>query len=99
MPIGLTTLTFDTIAWPVVSPPRSPESLTTRRIEAFLLSALHSGEATRAQRLRNAMRIWHPDKWEGSWIWLVEERDKARVMEGVAKVARALSELLNAESW
>ncbi|EUC61026.1 hypothetical protein RSOL_380550 [Rhizoctonia solani AG-3 Rhs1AP] len=88
-------LTFQTIPWPVFSQPSSISQLNSRTIGAFLLSSLHDGGgSTRRDRIRNAMRLWHPDKWVGRYMNRVDPRHAQAVKDGVNAVARALTELL-----
>ncbi|KAJ1302039.1 hypothetical protein OPQ81_000874 [Rhizoctonia solani] len=88
-------LTFNNIPWPVFSRPSSISQLNSRTIGAFLLSSLHDGGgSTRRERIRNAMRLWHPDKWMGRYMTRVDPRHAQAVKDGVNAVARALTELL-----
>ena len=88
-------LTFQNIPWPVFSPPSSVSHLNSRTIGAFVLSSLHDGGgSTRRERVRNAMRLWHPDKWVGRYMDKVDPRHAQAVKDGVNAVARALTELL-----
>ncbi|KAH7345625.1 hypothetical protein B0J17DRAFT_640604 [Rhizoctonia solani] len=88
-------LTFQSIPWPVFSQPTSISQLNSRTIGAFLLSSLHDGGgSTRRDRIRNAMRLWHPDKWVGRYMTRVDPRHATAVKDGVNAVARALTELL-----
>ncbi|KAG9091682.1 hypothetical protein FRC06_000460 [Ceratobasidium sp. 370] len=90
-------LTFHNIPWPVFSPPASVSHLNSRTIGAFILSSLHDGGgATRRERIRTAMRLWHPDKWTGRYMTKVDPRHAQVVKEGVDAVAGALAELLTA---
>ncbi|KAF8601579.1 hypothetical protein BDV93DRAFT_400487, partial [Ceratobasidium sp. AG-I] len=88
-------LTFHNIPWPVFSPPTSISQLNSRTIGAFVLSSLHEGGgSTRRERIRNAMRLWHPDKWIGRYMTKVDPRHEQVVRDAVNAVARALTELL-----
>ncbi|KAB5591429.1 hypothetical protein CTheo_5146 [Ceratobasidium theobromae] len=89
-------LTFHNIPWPVFTPPTSISHLNSRTIGAFVLSSLHDGGgSTRRERIRNAMRLWHPDKWMGRYMTKVDPRHAQAVKDGVNAVARALTELLS----
>ncbi|CAE6405903.1 unnamed protein product [Rhizoctonia solani] len=89
-------LTFHNIPWPVFSQPSGVAQLNSKAIGAFLLSSLHDGGgSTRRERIRNAMRLWHPDKWMGRYMTRVDPRHVQSVKDGVNAVARALTELLN----
>lgn len=50
----------------------------------------------RRERLREAMLRFHPDKFEGRILRRVEEKDRARTKEAVAKVVVALNHLMAA---
>jgi len=45
-------------------------------------------------RLREAMKLWHPDKFEGRFMAFVAVSDRAVVREGLGMVARGLIELM-----
>ncbi|KAF8674968.1 hypothetical protein RHS04_06933 [Rhizoctonia solani] len=88
-------LNFHNIPWPAFSQPTGVAQLNSRSIGAFLLSSLHDGGgSTRRERIRNAMRLWHPDKWMGRYMGRVDPRHAQSVKDGVNAVARALTELL-----
>ncbi len=86
-------LTFETVPWPLITPPRSVEDLRPARIAMFLLSPQHSEEQTRKDRIRNALRRWHPDRF-GRILAKVRDEDKEKVAEGAGIVARCLNNLL-----
>lgn len=90
-------LTFASIPWPVIEPPKSPSSLTLSRISAFILSDAHSKDHTPRERIKEALRRWHPDRF-GRLLNRVVETDRATVEEGVGIVARCLNELLSRQS-
>jgi len=92
-----TFLTCSSIPWPVVSEPFTPSSLTPARISEFLLSATHSTLKSPMDRLRDAMKLWHPDKWEGKYMSRLVDSDKEIVREGLGMVARGLIELMHAQ--
>lgn len=92
-----TPLTYGSIPWPVSSEPYFPSSLTSSRIAAFLLSPVHSTTKTPMERLRDAMKIWHPDKWEGKFMSRVVDSEQVVVREGLGMVARALIELMQVQ--
>jgi len=92
-----TPLTYASIPWPVSSEPFFPSTLTPSRIAEFLLSPLHSTNKTGMERLRDAMKIWHPDKWEGKFMSRVVDSEQVIVREGLGMVARALIELMHVQ--
>ncbi|EMD37744.1 hypothetical protein CERSUDRAFT_83482 [Gelatoporia subvermispora B] len=90
-------LTFRTIPWPTFSPPRDAEDITPARIALFILSPTHSEGQTRKERIKNALRRWHPDRF-GRLLARVKESDKEEVEKAVGCVARCLNSLLAREA-
>ncbi len=88
-------LRFGDIPWPIFSTgPFNPADITTNRVRQFLLSRFHSTDKTTKERLRNALIVWHPDKFQTRWLKLVDEKERTLVTEGVNAVARAIYDLL-----
>jgi hypothetical protein len=96
----------------VILPPldgrRSTRSTRTRRaaldellrpeaIREFLLSPAHSPEVSSKDRIRTALRRWHPDKF-ARLLGLVMESDRDVVVDGVGIVVRCLNEMLEREN-
>lgn len=86
-------LTFDMIPWPLIIPPKDVDDLRPGRIAIFLFSAQHSAGQSRKDRIRAALRRWHPDRF-GRILARVEEGNKAKVEEGAGAVVRCLNNLL-----
>jgi hypothetical protein len=62
-----------------------------------VLSPLHSHGKNRKQRIREALLVFHPDRFD-KWIRLVRnERDRQLVHEAAGSVVRILNALLEAE--
>jgi len=90
-------LHFQNIPWPIQYPPTSPEQLTADAISAFVLSSLHSHGKNRKQRIREALFVFHPDRFD-KWTRLVRnEPDRQLVCEAGGAVVRVLNALLEAE--
>lgn len=89
-----TPITYMSIPWPVTSEPNYPLTLTPERMAHFLLSPLHSAGKPGMDRLREAMKLWHPDKFEGRFMAFVTVSERAVVREGLGMVARGLIELM-----
>ncbi|KAI0360851.1 hypothetical protein OH77DRAFT_1418875 [Trametes cingulata] len=89
-------LGFRDIPWPTFSRPRSLEDITPSRVTKFVLSPLHPGE-TRREKVRNALRRWHPDRF-GRVLARVEEADREAVEEGMGIIVRCLNDLLEREN-
>ena len=87
------TLTFATMPWPMISPPRGIDDIRPARIAMFILSANHSDGASMKDRVKSALRRWHPDRFS-RLLARVSDEDKEKVEEGAGIVARCLSNLL-----
>ncbi|KAG8743447.1 hypothetical protein FRC10_012026 [Ceratobasidium sp. 414] len=90
-------LAFTDLPWPSYPPPKlplSPEALSKQAISAFLLSPLHSIGKPRRQRLREALLLYHPDRFVAKWMGLIWEKDAPPVQEAVGRVARVLTGLV-----
>ena len=90
------TLGFDDIPWPMFSQPASLEDLSEAKVAKFVLSPLHPGE-TRRDKIRNALKRWHPDRF-GRLSGRVKDEEKEAIEDGVGIVARCLNDLLERES-
>lgn len=86
-------LTFESIPWPLIVPPQSTDDIRPARVTIFILSQSHSQGQTMKDRVRSALRRWHPDRF-GRILARVREEDKEKVEEGVGIVVRCLNELL-----
>ena len=73
------------------------ELLRPEAIREFLLSPAHSPEVSSKDRIRTALRRWHPDKF-ARLLGLVVESDKDAVADGVGIVVRCLNEMLEREN-
>ena len=62
----------------------------------FVLSPLHPGERRR-EKVRNALRRWHPDRF-GRLSPRLKEEDREAIEEGMGTVARCLNDLLERAS-
>lgn len=90
-------LSFTDLAWPchpLPILPLGPDALSKEVISSFLLSPLHSVGKPRKQRLREALLLYHPDRFVAKWMGLVREKDAPGVQEAVGRVARALTALV-----
>ncbi|EKM54118.1 uncharacterized protein PHACADRAFT_257738 [Phanerochaete carnosa HHB-10118-sp] len=86
-------LSFESIPWPLLVPPQSTDDIRPARVTIFILSQSHSQGQTMKDRVRSALRRWHPDRF-GRILARVREEDKGKVEEGVGNIARCLNELL-----
>ncbi|KAL5523791.1 hypothetical protein ACEPAG_7964 [Sanghuangporus baumii] len=87
-------LSFSSIPWPTLSRPSGPSSITLEAISAFLLSDAHSTSQTPRERIKEALRRWHPDRFV-RFLRRVPPEEQSMVEEAVGIVARCLNELLS----
>ncbi|KAI0256120.1 hypothetical protein BJV78DRAFT_440410 [Lactifluus subvellereus] len=90
-------LKFKSIPWPTTLPPRDIREITPAVITKFILSPAHSKGIPRKERIKSALRRWHPDRF-GRILNRVDERDKGAVERGAGIVARCLNDLLAQEN-
>lgn len=86
-------LSFATMPWPTVTQPKDATSITKDNIREFLLSRHHSKDVSRKDRIRAALKLWHPDKFKRT-LDRVEGKDRALVEEAAGVVARCLNGLM-----
>ena len=89
-------LKFRSVPWPVTLPPRSAGEVTSEAVAKFILSHAHSEGVSRKDRIKNALRRWHPDRF-GRILNRVDVKDRAAVESGVGMVVRCLNDLLARE--
>jgi hypothetical protein len=94
-----TSLHWSDFPWPVLSfaGPKNPGDLTLVAVSAYILSAfdLRRDKARSKERLREHIRKWHPDRFEGRFLKKVPEgREREKVRLGAGMVARFLNDLL-----
>ncbi|KAF9517563.1 hypothetical protein BS47DRAFT_1277641, partial [Hydnum rufescens UP504] len=87
-------LTFESLPWPTYPPPRNVDMLTKDAISSFLLSSTHSPGKTRKQLLREALLAYHPDRFVGRYLSLVESSQRPLIEDAVGRVIRALNSLM-----
>jgi hypothetical protein len=73
--------------------------LSQDAVSTFLLSAHHSGDKARKQRLHEALLRYHPDRCEGRWLERIPEvgGERETVREAAGVVARIMGRLLQEE--
>jgi hypothetical protein len=97
-PHGSGPLRLGDIPWPIQRPPGYPHGqklplsfLTLRNIRSFLLDPYHfAGKSTRV-RVREALLIWHPDKFESRIKAKVTPSEWVHVFAGCEAVIRVLT--------
>ena len=99
-------LTFERIPWPVAAADLPLEMLDRRALEEllrpeaireFLLSPAHSPDVSSKDRIRAALRRWHPDKF-ARVLGQVKDSDKDLVTDGMGIVVRCLNDMLEKEN-
>ena len=86
-------LSFATIPWPTVTRPTGAAGITKENIREFLLSKYHSKGVSDKDRIRAALKLWHPDKFKRT-LDRVGDKDKALVEKAAGGVARCLNGLM-----
>jgi hypothetical protein len=90
-------LDFMSIPWPSFSQVRAPVDLTSTGITDFYFSQYHSNATPRRERLRAAIRLYHPDRFR-RLLSRVTLEDREMVEEAVGIVARCINDLMERES-
>ncbi|KIJ51874.1 hypothetical protein M422DRAFT_223555 [Sphaerobolus stellatus SS14] len=98
---------FQEIPWPVLHkahPSKPKETIplelkdfTPIAIAHFLLHPLRDPAKSRRDKLRDAIRHYHPDKF-ARFLHRIVEEDRTLVQEGVIIVTKSLNELMASES-
>ena len=92
-----TSLHWSDIPWPVLRfAVKSPDDLTLDAVSAYIMLGfdLHRDKARLKQRLREHIKKWHPDRFEGRYLKKVPEgRERERVGRAAGMVARILIDL------
>jgi hypothetical protein len=98
-------LSFTDVPWPVLPGSAKQgvvlDDLLPEAIERFIVPPTTPGEDSqkfRKDRLRETMLRFHPDKFEARVLHFVRESDREVVNEGVGKVVRAITQLLQAQA-
>jgi len=86
-------LSFESIPWPMFSSPKSVEGISPARVTMFFLSPVHSDGQSRKDRIKAALRRWHPDRF-GRVLARVKEDDRTAVEEGAGIIVRCLNNLM-----
>ncbi|KAG8881340.1 hypothetical protein FRB98_004405 [Tulasnella sp. 332] len=98
--LALESLGFEDLPWPVVASGyrTSLDGLTKEAISAFLLSPLHSEDKSHKVRIRGALLLYHPDRFEGRLMAGVRQKERERVKDAVGRIARVLTSLAEESS-
>lgn len=88
-----TNLRFRDIPWPMMPQPKSPDDITLDTISTFLFSPDHSPEKSRKQRIRDAIFLYHPDRFE-KWLGRISnDTEKHMAHEAAGRIVRFLTSL------
>jgi hypothetical protein len=86
-------IAFKDIPWPMNPRPHSASDVTGEAISSFLLSESHSTNRPRKQRIRDALLIYHPDRFD-KWVSMVaDDTEKAKAREVAGEIVRILNSL------
>ncbi|KAG6909001.1 hypothetical protein DXG01_002387 [Tephrocybe rancida] len=98
--IGIT-LRWESLPWPMFTPPESPNNITLFAVSAYVLSSLLPEELNakpRKDRIKDLIKKWHPDRFETKCLPRVAEGDREKVKEGMKVVLRLLDDMLTTEN-
>ncbi|KAG9049742.1 hypothetical protein FS837_009276 [Tulasnella sp. UAMH 9824] len=91
------TLDGSRVPWPILDHTNNP--ITPDDIQDLLLSSVHSTDLPMKKRIREALRLYHPDRFEKLVIERIASDDeRVRVRERAGMVVRSLNALLERES-
>ncbi|KIO33324.1 hypothetical protein M407DRAFT_41626, partial [Tulasnella calospora MUT 4182] len=87
------TLDGSRVPWPVLDHTSNP--ITPNDIQDLLLSPVHSMDLSMKKRIREALRLYHPDRFEKLVIErIASDNERSRVRERAGMVVRSLNALL-----
>ncbi|KAA1472663.1 hypothetical protein DENSPDRAFT_778799 [Dentipellis sp. KUC8613] len=92
--ISGSSLKFNMIGWPIAIGAEGPEELTHSAIQSFVLDSRYAEGKTDRERLREAIKMWHPDKFNQRLAGRIDEEDRIMVKDGVDAVSQVLNNLL-----
>ncbi|KAH7882458.1 hypothetical protein F5I97DRAFT_1910554 [Phlebopus sp. FC_14] len=91
----LTSLIWEDFPWPMFKRPNGPDDLTMPAVTAYMLSPIHPQDKGTKDRIKDALRKWHPDRFETSHLPKVKPDERGKVSDGAGAVVRILNQLLN----
>ncbi|KAG9032728.1 hypothetical protein FRB95_001064 [Tulasnella sp. JGI-2019a] len=95
-------VTFESIQWPMVDPPRHPTSITVHAVRSFLLSPHHSQGTPARQRIESAQALWDPMAFWERFGALVRAEDRETIERSLSFLSGTLrmlhGEAVDAES-
>ncbi|KIO33329.1 hypothetical protein M407DRAFT_241122 [Tulasnella calospora MUT 4182] len=99
------TINLSELPWPVVVDTSKMKTLsemanavTATTVGEFVLSPKHSPDVSNKKRIHQALRLYHPDRFESAVVAKLEEKDK-EVVRGLGEVvAKCLNKLLEKEN-
>ncbi|TFY71246.1 hypothetical protein EVG20_g1759 [Dentipellis fragilis] len=79
--ISGSSLRFNMIGWPIAIGAERPEDLVKSEIQNFVLNPLYGEGKTVREKLREAIRMWHPDKFNQRLADRIAEEDRVMVKD------------------
>ncbi|KAG9049748.1 hypothetical protein FS837_009282 [Tulasnella sp. UAMH 9824] len=99
------TIKLAEVPWPVMVDTSKMKTLsdmtsavTATTVGEFILSPKHSPDVPNKKRIHQALRLYHPDRFEITVVAKLEEKDKQAVRELGEVVAKCLNKLLEKEN-
>ncbi|KAA1472678.1 hypothetical protein DENSPDRAFT_196358 [Dentipellis sp. KUC8613] len=87
-------LKFSMIGWPVTNGAKSLDDLTPSAIRIFVLDSRYAQGRSDRDRVREAIRTWHPDKFYQRLAGRIADEDVDAIKEGVDTVSKCLNNML-----
>ncbi|KAG9011980.1 hypothetical protein FRB90_006886 [Tulasnella sp. 427] len=104
-PPNHTTIKVSEIPWPLIVNTSKmrylseiSDKITTVSVGDFILSSKHSAGVANKKRIHQALRLYHPDRFEVAVVAKVAEKEKRAVRELGEIVAKCLNTLLEREN-
>ncbi|KAG8947187.1 hypothetical protein FRC04_010910 [Tulasnella sp. 424] len=99
------TIQLSEIPWPIIVDTSKMKTLsemastvTARTVGEFILSAKHSPDVSNKKRIHQALKLYHPDRFETAVVARVEGQNQEAVRELGEVVAKCLNKLLEKEN-
>ncbi|KAG8904672.1 hypothetical protein FRB99_001354 [Tulasnella sp. 403] len=90
-------ITFHSIPWPMVDPPKHPTSLTVNAVRSFLLSPHHSQNIPAKERIEAAQRVWDLQTFMATFGPRIRKEDRDQIERALAFLKGTLR-LLHSEA-
>ncbi|KAG8844854.1 hypothetical protein FRB96_002814 [Tulasnella sp. 330] len=90
-------VTFDSVPWPMVDPPKYLTSITVHAVRSFLFSPHHSVGIPARQRVEAAQALWDPAQFWARFGGLVKSEDRELIERALMFLSGTLR-MLHAEA-